>query len=151
MAQRLQDRRTTAVASEQARYPDDYRDWLHSALPDLAAMQTQESVDQAADNLSVSNAVTSLREIGAADWPEIIAHTSPLMQLMLTSAMFEAEHAITRNQTLHDIELLARRSGRSEVSVAQTLLDLMHSAEDVNSVRSEEHTSELQSRQYLVC
>src|SRR5674476_817486 len=40
MAQRLQDRRTTAVASEQAHYPDDYRDWLHSALPDLAAMQT---------------------------------------------------------------------------------------------------------------
>src|SRR5665647_1896821 len=63
MAQRLQDRRTTAVAGEQARYLDDHRDWLHSALPDLAAMQTQQSVDQAADNLSVSNAVTSLREI----------------------------------------------------------------------------------------
>ena len=133
MAQRLQDRHTTAVAGEQARYPNDYRDWLRSALPDLAAIQTQQSADQAADNLSVSNAVTSLRAIGAADWPEIVAHTSPLMRLMLTSTMFEAEHAITRNQTLHDIELLARRSGRSEVSVAQTLLDLMHSTEDMNS------------------
>src|SRR5665647_1085473 len=63
LAQRLQDRRTTAVAGEQARYPNDYRDWLHSALPDLAAIQTQQSADQAADNLSVRNAVTSLREI----------------------------------------------------------------------------------------
>ena len=40
--------------------------------------------------------------------------------------MFEAEHVATRDQTLHDIERLARRSGRSELSVAQTLLDLMH-------------------------
>ena len=129
MAQRLQGRRTTGDAS----YPAQLHDWLHNALPDLAAMQMQQSADQAADNLSVSNAVTSLRAIGAADWPEIVARTSPLMRLMLTSLMFEAEQAVTRDQTLHGIELLARRSGRSELSVAQTLLDLMHAAEGASS------------------
>jgi cyclic beta-1,2-glucan synthetase len=129
MAQRLQGRRTTGDAS----YPAQLHDWLHNALPDLAAMQMQQSADQAADNLSVSNAVTSLRAIGAADWPEIVARTSPLMRLMLTSLMFEAEQAVTRDQTLHGIELLARRSGRSELSVAQTLLDLMHAGEGANS------------------
>jgi len=133
MMQRWQDRRTTAVSNKQAGYPENYRDWLHHALPDLGATQAQEGVDQAADNLSVSNVITSLRDIGAADWPEIIAHTSPLMRLMLTSTMFEAEHAVTRDQTLHGIERLARRSGRSEVSVAQTLLDLMHSDKGANS------------------
>ena len=76
-------------------------DWLRSALPDLAALQAQQSADQAADNLSVSNAVTSLRAIGDADWPDIVARTSPLMQLMLGSPVFEAEHAATRDQTLH--------------------------------------------------
>ena len=126
MAQRLQDHRTTSHAG--------YHEWLQNALPDLAAMQTQQSVDQAADNLSVSNAVRSLRAIGDADWPDIVAHTSTLMRLMLTSTVFEAEHATTRDQTLHGIELLARRSGRSEVSVAQTLLDLMHTTEGANSV-----------------
>ncbi len=125
MAQRLQDRRTT----EDARY----HDWLRSALPDLAALQTQQSADQAADNLSVSNAVTSLRAIGDADWPDIVARTSALMRLMLTSAVFEAEHVATRDQALHDIERLARRSGRSEVSVAQTLLERMHTAESADS------------------
>jgi cyclic beta-1,2-glucan synthetase len=121
MAQRLQDRRTTENVQ--------YHDWLNNALPDLAATQTQQSADRAADNLSVSNAVTSLRVIGDADWPEIVARTSVLMQLMLTLPVFEAEHAVTRDQTLHGIELLARRSGRNEVLVAQTLLDLMHAAE----------------------
>ncbi|MDD5335182.1 MAG: glucoamylase family protein, partial [Rhodoferax sp.] len=127
MAQRLRDLQSSAAASDPARYPDSYRDWLRLALPDLVALQTQQSADQAADNLSVSNAVTSLRAIGAADWPEIVAHTSPLMRLMLTSTLFEAEHSVTRDQTLHGIERLAWRSGRSEVSVAQTLFDLMHS------------------------
>jgi cyclic beta-1,2-glucan synthetase len=125
MAQRLQDRRTT----ENVRY----HDWLHNALPDLAATQMQQSAERAADNLSVSNAVTSLRAIGDADWPDIVARTSVLMRLMLTSPVFDAEHAVTRDQTLHGIEQLARRSGRSEVSVAQTLLDLMHSAQGADS------------------
>nr|WP_304745874.1 glucoamylase family protein [Rhodoferax sp.] len=129
MAQRLQDRRTTDAAP----HPELYHDWLQNVLPDRVATQTQQSVDRAADNLSVSNAVTSLRAIGAADWPEIIARSSTLMRLMLTTPVFEAEHTLTRDQTLHGIELLARRSGRSEVSVAQTLLDLMKTADGGDS------------------
>ncbi len=125
MAQRLQDRRSTSDVR--------YQDWLHHALPDRAGMQTQQSADQAADNLSVSNAVISLRAIGDADWPEIVASTSSLMRLMLTSDVFKAEHALTRDQTLHGIEQLARRSGRSEVSVGQTLLGLMHATADPSS------------------
>ncbi len=128
MAQRLQDRRGT----DHARYGE----WLRNALPDLAVVQAQQTADQAADNLSVSNAVTSLRAIGDADWPEIVARTSALMRLMLTSTVFEAEHPATRDQTLHRIELLARRSGRDEVSVAQTLLDLMHAGPTADGSRA---------------
>ena len=124
MAQRLHDRRSTSDAR--------YQDWLRNALPDLAALQTQQSVDRAADNLSVSNAVTSLRAIGDADWPEIVSRTSTLMRLMLTSPVFEAEHTVTRDQTLHGIELLAKHSGHSEVTVAKTLLNLMHATEEAN-------------------
>ncbi|APW40959.1 carbohydrate-binding protein [Rhodoferax koreense] len=103
------------------------RDWLQRALPDLAAAQAQHAADQAADNLSVSNALTSLRAIGDADWPDLIGSTSGLMRAMLTSPLFAAEHAGTRDQTLHGIELLARRHGRDEVEVAQKLLALMRS------------------------
>jgi cyclic beta-1,2-glucan synthetase len=121
MAQRLQDRGSSAHGQASVAQ----RDWLQQALPDAAALQAQQSADQAADNLSVSNAVTSLREIGDADWPEIVARSSTLMRLMLSSPLFAAEADPTRDQTLHAIERLALRSGHSEVAVAQRLLDLM--------------------------
>jgi cyclic beta-1,2-glucan synthetase len=68
-----------------------------------------------------------LRSIGDADWPDIIARTSVLMRLMLTSPMFEAEDNITRDQSLHAIAQLAKRSGQTEVAVAQRLLGFMNS------------------------
>jgi len=118
---RLRDRR--AAADEFG--PPGLEAWLHAALPDLAEAQTQHLAGQTADNLSVSNAVTSLRTIGDADWPDIVGRASVLMQRMLASPLFEAEHPDTRDRALHDIERLARRSGRSELVVAQTLLEHM--------------------------
>ena len=119
LAQRLQDR---GSRSEQ---DAPYYDWLHVALPDLPGAQTQQAADQAADNLSVSNAVKSLRAIGDADWADIICCTSVLMQLLLDSPVFAAEDVLTRDQTLHSIERLARRSGQGEVEVAQAVQSLM--------------------------
>ena len=117
MSQRLQDRRLAG----QARVTE----WLQQALPDAGTAQIQQFADQAADNLSVSNALTSLRAVGDADWPVVVARTSRLMREMSRSPVFEAEDAPTRGQTLHEIERLARRSGRSEVFVAQALLGRM--------------------------
>ena len=126
MGQRMQDRMTSGDAAP----PDRYREWVQRELPDLAAVQTQQRADQAADNLSVSNAVTSLRAIGDADWPDIVARSSTLMRLMLGSRVFEAEATASRDLTLHGIEDLARRSGRSEVAVARLLLACMDAAGD---------------------
>ncbi len=119
MAQQMQDHRSAANA--------ELFDWLQRAAPQLAEIQTRLPAEQAADNLSVSNAITSLRSIGDADWPEIVAQTSVLTQLMLGSPAFAAERDDTRDQTLHAAELLARKSGRSERVVATTLLGLMNS------------------------
>jgi cyclic beta-1,2-glucan synthetase len=121
MAQQLQDHRSPANAR--------FFDWLQRVAPHLAEIQTGLPAAQAADNLSVSNAIRSLRSIGDADWPEIVAATSVLTRLMLTSPAFAAERDDTRSQTLHAIELLARKSGRSEREVASTLLGLMHGSE----------------------
>ena len=130
MGQRLRYRRTTSEPLDATGESVDtapYQAWLHTVLPDVAAVQSQQSIDQAADNLSVSNAVTSLRAIGDADWPEIVGQSSTLMRLMLTSRTFAAEDIGTRDQTLHGIERLARLGRRSELSVAQALLQLMQS------------------------
>jgi len=121
MAQRLHDRRTTG---EDAALPA-VQDWLRRVLPDLGTMQTQQRAAQAEDNLSVSNAVNSLRAIGDSDWSGIIARTNALVRLMLTSSLFAAEDDATRDQTLHAIEKLAKRRGLAEASVGRTLLGLM--------------------------
>ena len=127
--QRLQDH----VASPGARASAAVLAWLQAALPDPAATLAQQGADQTADNLSVSNAVTSLRAIGDGDWADIVARTSPVMQLMLGLPLFAAEETGTRDQTLHRIELLARRSGRSEHEVVLELLQLMQ-PHDVTTV-----------------
>ncbi|MBE0474640.1 glucoamylase family protein, partial [Rhodoferax sp.] len=129
IAQRLQDLHPTDASPTQALLLD----WLHGVLPDLAAIQLQQGADQAADNLSMSNAITSLRAIGDADWPELVAQSSPLMHLMLGLPVFAAEDATTRDQTLHAIERLAIRSHQSEVTVARKLLGLMTTTTDVAS------------------
>ncbi|MEO6410218.1 MAG: glucoamylase family protein [Burkholderiaceae bacterium] len=115
-------------------------DWLGNSVPDLAAMQSQLPVDQAADNLSVSNAISSLRSIGDADWVGLVGETSGLMRLMMSAPTFAAERDDTRDDTLHAIERLARRSRRGEIEVAQTLLELMRAgaqAPDDSHVASE--------------
>ena len=132
MAQRLQDLGAVSATPEQALV----QDWLRTALPDLAAMQLQQAADHAADNLSMSNAITALRAIGDADWPELIAQSSPLMRLMLSSPVFAAEDTSTRDHSLHAIERLAKRSGESEVAVARVLLGLMATSKDAASSAS---------------
>ncbi|HEY4957526.1 MAG TPA: carbohydrate-binding protein, partial [Caldimonas sp.] len=121
MAQQLQDHRSPANAR--------FFEWLQRVAPHLAEIQTQLPAAQAADNLSVSNAITSLRSLSDADWPEVVASTSVLTQLMLTSPAFASERDDTRDQTLHAVESLARKSGLGERAVATTLLKLMRNAE----------------------
>ncbi|MEO8082117.1 MAG: glucoamylase family protein, partial [Caldimonas sp.] len=118
MAQRLQ-------AGPSATGPD-FAQWLLRVAPNLAEIQTRLPAAQAANNLSVGNAITSLRSIGDADWPDIVAETSALTRTMMASAAFAAERNDTRDTTLHAIEALARKSGRSERTVAEALLARMH-------------------------
>ena len=99
--------------------------WLQHELPQPALVQAQHIAYQAADNLSVSNAIHALRAIGGADWPDIVARSSRLMGLMLQAPSFTADATATRDQALHGVEAIARKSGRSEVEVAQALLRLM--------------------------
>ena len=102
--------------------------WLQQAVPNWAALQMQLHADQAADSLSVGNAVTALRLIGADDWPDTIARTSRVMRVMLASPVFVAEEDTTRSATLHGIERLALRSGHGEETVARVLLAAMSAA-----------------------
>ncbi len=129
VALRLGDSTTTTQNDVAGRYWQ----WLQISLPDLAAAQTQQPLDQAADNLSMSNAVKALRAIGEVEWAQVIGRSSPLMRLMLTLPLFESEDDATRNRTLHDIERLALKCRQREIDVARTLLDLIGANESQDS------------------
>ena len=120
MGQRLHDHFSSEPSPQLA--------WLRRTLPDIAAVQVEQPAEQAADNLSVSNAIRSLRLIGDADWPEIIEKASATMQLLLASPAFESERSDTRDDTLHAIEKLARRGRKAEAEVARILMTLMRTA-----------------------
>src|SRR3712207_8960045 len=59
-------------------------------------------------------------------------------------------HKLTKDEIKHIVDLLLRRI-RASLAERELQLDLTEGAEDFLVERSEEHTSELQSRQYLVC
>lgn len=99
--------------------------WLHQKISESTALHGDHDADQTADNVSVINAISSLRAIGNADWSEIVTRCSPLLKKLLGSPTFRAEHTVTRDQNLHRIEQLSQRSGRSELEVADLLLQLM--------------------------
>ena len=112
------------------------RAWLHQEVPDLAALQTRQHAAQAADHLSVGNAVTALRLIGASDWADTVARTSRVIRVMRGSPVFAAEDDATRDITLHSIERLATRSRQAESAVAQVLLRLMGEHTDHQALAS---------------
>jgi cyclic beta-1,2-glucan synthetase len=107
-----------------ARQREAIRTALAQALPEPAAAQASQQVEQAADNLSVGNAIRSLQLLGSADWRGLIAQASTLMRSLLTWPPFAAERDDTQDGTLHVIEKLARKSRLSEDAVAQVLLGL---------------------------
>lgn len=108
--------------------------WLQEAIPNLASLEMQQYADDAADHLSVSNAVASLRLIATRDWVSIVAKTSRVMRAMQASPVFAAEDDASRNITLHGIERLSSLScGRSESFVAQTLVRLMSNPLDADT------------------
>ena len=114
----------------------EVRQWLATEVPDMGALLVQQHIDQAADHLSMGNAVSALRAIGAADWSDIVAQTSRVMRVMLESSVFAAEDEATRNKTLHAIERLSSASGESESDIARWLLAAMAPTEGANAAAS---------------
>lgn len=116
--------------------PSALQDWLARRLPDPAAALAEQQAEQAANNLSVGNAITSLRLLGNADWRGLIGRVSPLMRALDQLPVHHAERDDTQDDTLHAIERLARRSRRSETEVARTLVAAMPSPHDDAAVTS---------------
>jgi len=74
---------------------------------------------QAAMNVTVRNAITSMRLISWADWSEFVETISLVDEVLRQGSAFGTMDFATRDRYRHAIEDLARGSGRTELEVAR--------------------------------
>src|SRR3546814_2855666 len=106
--------------------------WLADHEQDIAQMVQMENRQQAADQVSISNSIGSLRLLAMTDWREFVETMSVVEKTLRDDpgATYGRMDFATRDRYRHVVERLARRGKLDECDVAR---------------RSDEHTSELQS------
>ena len=106
------------------------RSWLEQRLAEQGLSLEQlvhlESQNQAADQVSVSHTITSLRFLGATDWRGFVEDLSVVDQTLRTdpAAVYGAMDFSTRDRYRHSIEALARHSQFSETDVAHRAIQM---------------------------
>ena len=86
----------------------------------------RQHLRQAADQLSVGNAITSMRAIGALDWNRFFERTSVVEAVLQRdpAGAYEATDDASRDRYRHAVEDIARRSTSDERKVAETAITL---------------------------
>ena len=106
----------------------------------------QEHQAQGAANVTVRNIITSMRWMSSIDWLEFFESVSLVDEVLRAAPGFSAMDFATRNAYRTKIELLSRRSKRSEIEVAQEAMALAQNAvrEDGHRQKDETETSEVE-------
>ena len=85
---------------------------------------------QAADQVSISNSINTLRTLGAIDWREFVEATSVVEQTLREDpeGVYSRMDFASRDQYRHVVERVAKASPVSEVEVARRALRLAREA-----------------------
>ena len=106
------------------------RDWLERRLADdglsIGRLVQEESRGQAADQVSVSHCIASLRLLSAADWKTFVEDLSAVEAALRAdpAAVYQGMDFATRDRYRHSVEFLARHSGVAEPDVARRAVGL---------------------------
>ena len=106
------------------------RSWLEQRLVEqglsIEELVHQESQNQAADQVSVSHCIASLRFLSAKDWKEFVESLSLVEVTLRTdpAGVYPRMDFSTRDRYRHSVEALARHGRFSEVEVAQKAVHL---------------------------
>ncbi|CAN5835595.1 hypothetical protein BH11PSE12_BH11PSE12_00680 [soil metagenome] len=103
-------------------------------IEQVVQLETQQ---QAADQVSISNSIGSLRFLGAMDWREFVESLSHVEHYLRQdpTAVYDKMDFSTRDRYRHVIENLAKTSPISEVEVTQKALALAHTAALANGAQ----------------
>ena len=86
-------------------------------------MVREEHQSQGAMNVTVRNAITSMRLLSAFDWAEFFESVSLVDAMLRDGSGFAAMDFPTRDRYRHAIEELARWSGQTELEIARRTLE----------------------------
>ncbi len=101
--------------------------WLEESLhaegltPDVIV--TEELQRQSAANVTVRNIVTSLVQLSALDWADVVEELSVVDRMLAAQSDFADMDFSTRNRYRSAVEEIARYSGRRETDVARRALE----------------------------
>jgi cellobiose phosphorylase len=110
------------------------RTWLEQRLAEqgqtIEQMVHLETQNQAADQVSISHSINSLRFLGAMDWREFVEQMSLVDQTLRAepAGIYGQMDFSTRDRYRHCVEALARHSRFSEIEVAQKAVQLSMAA-----------------------
>jgi cyclic beta-1,2-glucan synthetase len=98
--------------------------WMSIHLADPHMVLQREFARQAANQVSIGNGVTTLRLLNIIDWKQFFEATSLVESTLRLdpAGIYARQDFVTRDRCRHAVEVLARRSGRPEVDVAQSLV-----------------------------
>ena len=108
--------------------------WIEQRLSEsgqtIEQLVQSETQSQAANQVSISNSIGSLRLLGAMDWREFVETTSTVDQKLREDPNDIYSHMdfATRDRYRHVIEKLAQQSPLSECEVARKAIQLTHEA-----------------------
>jgi cellobiose phosphorylase len=108
--------------------------WIEQRLSEdgqtIEQLVQSENQQQAADQVSVSNSISSLRFLGAADWKAFVEARSGVERVLRSdpAGVYSRMDFATRDHYRHVVEATARRHGLTEVSVAEHALGLARKA-----------------------
>ncbi len=104
--------------------------WIEQRLSESGSTIEQsvqsENQQQAADQVSISNSIGSLRFLGAMDWREFVETMSLVEQTLREDpgGVYGGMDFATRDRYRHAVEKVAHRCGRSESEVARQAIQL---------------------------
>ena len=105
--------------------------WIEQRLSEsgrtIKQLVQSENQQQAADQVSMSNSIGSLRVLGAMNWREFVETLSAVEQVLLEdpSGFYGKMDFATRDRYRHTVEKIAKNSRRSEPEVARAAIQLV--------------------------
>ena len=100
--------------------------WLGEAGRTVEQMVQSESQHQAADQVSISNSIGSIRFLAMMDWRDFVERMSLVEGFAVRgpAGTYALMDFATRDRYRHTVERLARRNGLDEAEVARTAVKL---------------------------